>query len=99
MPTYVAPQMAHDEAHDDWYQPYNKPTAVQYWLRVSPPARYGHWERGYELQWQIVAASHNVLPAVVISVSANAEVCPSEQSTRFLIDKHMILQSLQILQR
>jgi hypothetical protein len=36
LPTYVAPNLAHDTVHDDWYQPYNKPTAVHYWLRVSP---------------------------------------------------------------
>lgn len=38
MPTYVAPNLAHDEVHDDWYQPYNKPTAIDYWLRVRQPS-------------------------------------------------------------
>ncbi|CAL8472254.1 g11796 [Coccomyxa elongata] len=37
MPTYVAPNMAHDKVHDDWYQPYNKPTAIDYWLRDMKP--------------------------------------------------------------
>lgn len=38
IPTYVAPNMAYDATHDDWYQPYNKPTAIEAWLRVSLPS-------------------------------------------------------------
>ena len=42
MPTFVAPNVAHDALHDDWYQPYNKPTAVHYWLRVSHSSQPPH---------------------------------------------------------